>query len=169
MNLQTRRISLLDSSQTYCVTAYPQLKMLIWKFFKMVWTTHASAEASVPYWTIPPERFIGLHPRLTDLTPEMTQTLGRCKKVTTRNIMDTTDEVTTRNIMDTTKHIVSLGCHLLDLCPLFVWRNRCIKVCTVYCENPEHTQGGDPGCTYRQNDKIRNEYRYDGTDHQCEE
>jgi len=71
--------------------------MLIWKFFKMVWTTHASAEAPVPYWTIPPERFIGLHPKLTDLTPEMTQTLGRCEKVTTRNIMDTTnDQIETR-------------------------------------------------------------------------
>jgi len=64
INLQTRSISLLDSSQVYSVAAYPQQKMLIWKFFKMVWTTHASAVAPVPYWTIPPERFIGLHPRL---------------------------------------------------------------------------------------------------------
>ena len=35
--------------------------------------------------------------------------------------------------------------------------------------NPERTQGGDPGCTYRQNDKIRNEYRYDGTDAKSKE
>ena len=63
----------------------------------MAWTTHASAVAPVPYWTIPPERFIGLHPRLTDLTPGMVQTLGRCKKVTARNIMDTTnDQIETR-------------------------------------------------------------------------
>ena len=86
INLQTRSISLLDSSQTYSAAAYPQQRMLIWKFFKMVWTTHANAVAPVPYWTIPPERFIG-----------MIQTLGRCKKVTTRSIMDTTnDEIKTR-------------------------------------------------------------------------
>jgi len=97
INLQTRSISLLDSSQTYSAAVYPQQKMLIWKFLKMVWTTHANAVAPVPYWTIPPERFIGLHPRLTDLTPGMIQTLGRCKKVTTRNIMDTTnDQIKTR-------------------------------------------------------------------------
>jgi len=30
--------------------------------------------------------------------------------------------------------------------------------------NQEHTQGGDPGYTYRRNDKIRNKYQYDGTD-----
>ena len=97
INLQTRSISLLDSSQAYSAAAYPQQKMLIWKFIKMVWTTHASAVAPVPYWTIPPERFIGLHPRLTDLTPGMVQTLGRCKKVTTSNIMNTTnDQIETR-------------------------------------------------------------------------
>jgi hypothetical protein len=97
INLQTRSISLLDSSQVYSAAAYPQQKMLIWKFFKMVWTTHASAVAPVPYWTIPPERFIGLHPRLTDLTPGMIQTLGRCKQVTIRSIMDTTnDHIKTR-------------------------------------------------------------------------
>ena len=63
----------------------------------MVWTPHANAAAPVPYWTIPPERFIGLHPRLTDLTPGMIQILGRGKKVTTRRIMDTTnDEIKTR-------------------------------------------------------------------------
>ena len=40
MNLQTRSISLLDSSQTYSAAAYPQQQKLIWKFFKMVWTTY---------------------------------------------------------------------------------------------------------------------------------
>ena len=94
MNLQTRCISLLDSSQTYSATAYPQQKMLIWKKFKMVWTIHwhASAVAPVPYWTIHPEKFIVLHPRMTDLTPGMVQTLGRHKEVTTRNIMDTIND-----------------------------------------------------------------------------
>jgi hypothetical protein len=93
INLRTQSISLLDSSQTYSAAAYP----LIWKFFKMVWTTHANAVAPVPYLTIPPERFIGLHPRLTDLTLEMIQTLGQCKKVTTRSIMDTiNDQIKTR-------------------------------------------------------------------------
>jgi len=97
MNLQTRCISLLDSSQTYSAAAYPQQKMLIWKFFKMVWTIHASAVAPVPYWTIHPEKFIVLHPRMTDLTPGMVQTLGRHKEVTTRNIMDTiNDQIQTR-------------------------------------------------------------------------
>jgi len=66
--------------------------MLIWKFFRMVWTTHAEVVAPVPHWTIPPERFIGLHPRLTDLTPRMIQTLGQGTKITTINIMDTTTD-----------------------------------------------------------------------------
>ena len=61
INLRTRSISLLDSSQVYSAAAYPHQRMLIWKFFRMVWTTHAEAAAPVPYWTIPPERFIGLH------------------------------------------------------------------------------------------------------------
>jgi len=63
----------------------------------MVWASHASAEAPVPYWTIPPDRFIGLHPRLTDLTPGMVQTLGHCKQVTIKSIVDTTnDHIRTR-------------------------------------------------------------------------
>jgi len=41
----------------------------------MIWTSHVSAVAPGPYWTIPPDRFIGLNPRLTDLTPVMMQTL----------------------------------------------------------------------------------------------
>ena len=88
INLQT----LLDSSQVYSAAAYPHQRMLIWKFFKMVWTRHANAAAPVPYWTIPPERFIGLHPRLTDLTPGMIQILGQGTKVTTSSIMDTTND-----------------------------------------------------------------------------
>ena len=83
---------LSDSSQIYSVAAYPNQRMLIWKFFRMVWTTHAEVVAPVPHWTIPPERFTGLHPRLTDLTPRMIQTLGQGTKITTINIMDTTTE-----------------------------------------------------------------------------
>jgi len=57
----------------------------------------ADAAAPVPYWTIPPERFIGLHPRLTDLTPGMIQILGQGTKVTTSGIMETTnDEIKSR-------------------------------------------------------------------------
>ena len=82
INLQSRSISLLDSSQVYSAAAYPQQRMLIWKFFRMVWTTHVSAVDPGPYWTIPPERFIGLHPRLTDLTPVMMQILRYRKQVT---------------------------------------------------------------------------------------
>jgi len=92
INLRTRSISMLDSSQIYSVAAYPHQRMLIWKFFRMVWTTHAEVVAPVPHWTIPPERFIGLHPRLTDLTPRMIQTLGQDTKITTINIMDTTTD-----------------------------------------------------------------------------
>jgi len=58
----------------------------------MVWTTHADAAAPVPHWTIPPERFIGLHPRLTDLTPGMIWILAQGTKVTTTTIMDTTND-----------------------------------------------------------------------------
>jgi len=71
--------------------------MLTWKIFRMISTTHADAATPVPYWTIPPERFIGLHPRMTDLTPKMIQTLGQGTKVTTTSIMDTTiDEIKSR-------------------------------------------------------------------------
>jgi len=62
--------------------------MLIWKFFRMVWTTHAVAEAPAPLWTIPPERFVDLHPRLTNLTPRMMQTLGQGTTIYTINIMN---------------------------------------------------------------------------------
>ena len=48
INLQTRSISLLDSSQTYSAAAYPEQQKLIWKFFKMVWTTSGWGKASAP-------------------------------------------------------------------------------------------------------------------------
>jgi len=97
INLQAQSISLLDSSQVYSAASYPQQKMLIWKFFRMVWTTHVSVVAPGPYWTMTPERFIGLHPRLTDLKPVMLQTLRNRKQVTIRSIMDATnDHIKTR-------------------------------------------------------------------------
>jgi len=97
MNLQTRCISLLDSSYAYSAAAYPQQKMLISKFFKMVWTTHASTAAPVPSWAIHPSRLTSLHPRMTDLTPEMLQTLGRFREVTAVNIFATiNDQIGTR-------------------------------------------------------------------------
>ena len=42
INLRTHGISLLDSSQDYSAAVYPLQRMLIWKFFRMVCTTHAS-------------------------------------------------------------------------------------------------------------------------------
>jgi len=92
INLRTRSISLLDSSQIYSAAAYPLQRMLIWKFFRMVWTTHSEVVDPFLHWTIPPERFTGLHPRLTDLSPRMIQTLGQGTKITTINIIDTTTE-----------------------------------------------------------------------------
>jgi len=97
MNLQTRCISLLDSSHAYSATAYPQQKMLIWKFFKMAWTIHASTTAPVPSRVIHPARFTTLHPRMTDLTPGMLQTLGRFREITAENIIATIkDQIGTR-------------------------------------------------------------------------
>jgi len=97
MNLQTRCISLLDSSYTYSAAAYPQQKMLIWKFFKMAWMTHASTAAPVPFWLINAARLTSLHPRMTDLTPEMLQTLGRLRNVTAENTFATiNDQIATR-------------------------------------------------------------------------
>ena len=97
MNLRTRCISLLDSSHAYSAATYPQQKMLIWNFFKMVWTIHASTEASIPSWAIHPARFITLHPRMTDLTPGMIQILGQLREVTADKIMATiNDQIGTR-------------------------------------------------------------------------
>jgi len=87
INLRTHGISLLKS-QNYSAAVYPLQKMLIWKFFRMVCTTHAAAEAPDSLWTIPPERFIDLHPRLTNLTPRMIQTLGQGTTKDTMNIMN---------------------------------------------------------------------------------
>jgi len=78
---------LSDSSQKYSAAAYPLQKMLIWKFYRMVWTTYTVAEAPAPLWTILPERFIDLHPRLTNLTPRMIQTLGQGTTIDTINIV----------------------------------------------------------------------------------
>ena len=58
----------------------------------MLWTTHAAAKAPAPLWTIPSERIIDLHLRLTNLTPRMIQTLGQGTKATTTNIMNTTTD-----------------------------------------------------------------------------
>jgi len=82
MNLRTRCISMLDSSHAYSAATYPQPKMLICEFLKMVWTIHASTEASVSSWAIHPARVITLHPRMTDLTPGMIQRLGQLREVT---------------------------------------------------------------------------------------
>ena len=87
INLRTHGISLLDSNQNYSAAAHPLQRMLIWKFFRMVWTTHA-ATAPAPLWIIPPERFIDLHPRLTNLTPSMKQSLGQGTTTGIINIMN---------------------------------------------------------------------------------
>jgi len=92
MNLQTRCISLLDSSHAYSAAAYPQQKILLWQFFKMVWTAHASTDAPVPSWVVHSAGFSMLHPRMTELTPGMIQTLGRYREVTAENIMATIDD-----------------------------------------------------------------------------
>jgi len=71
--------------------------MLIWKFFKMAWTIHASTTTPVPSWVIHPARFTTLHPRMTDLTPEMLLTLGRLREITVENTIATiNDQITTR-------------------------------------------------------------------------
>jgi len=92
MNLQTQFISLLDSTHAYSAAAYPQQKMLLWNFFKMAWTAHASTDAPVPSWVVHPTRFTTLHPRMTELTPGMIQTLGRYREVTAENMMTTIDD-----------------------------------------------------------------------------
>jgi len=97
VNLQTRCIIVLYSSYAYSAAAYPQQKMLIWKFFKMVWTTHVNTAAPGPFWVIHPARLTSLNPRMTDLTPEMLQTLGRFREVTAENIFATmNDQIATR-------------------------------------------------------------------------
>ena len=48
--------------------------------------------APAPHWIIPPERFTGLHNRLTDLTPRMIQKLGQGTKIKTIDIMNITPE-----------------------------------------------------------------------------
>jgi len=94
INLQTWSFSLLDSSQDYSVASYPQQKMLIRKFFKIIWTTRVSGETPGPYWAIPPDRFIKLHPRLTNLTLTMTQILRKCPQITVSSITKITNDHT---------------------------------------------------------------------------
>ena len=63
----------------------------------MVWTAHASTDAPVPSWVVHSARFTMLHPRMTELTPGMIQTLGRYREVTAENIMATiNDQIGTR-------------------------------------------------------------------------
>jgi len=68
------------------MASYPQQKMFIWKFFRMIWTTQVSGDTPGPYWAIPPDRFIKLHPRLTNLTPTITQILRKCPQITVSSI-----------------------------------------------------------------------------------
>jgi len=48
-------------------------------------------------------------------------------------------------------------------------RRKLHKFMRTNSSNQEHTQGADPGCRYRRKDKLRNEYRYDGTDAKSKE
>jgi len=92
INLRTHDISLLDSSQDYSAAVYPLQRMLIWKFLRMVWATHA-ATAPAPLWIIPPERLIDLHPRLTNLPPSVIQLLGQGTTQENINIMNISTSV----------------------------------------------------------------------------
>ena len=73
------------------MTSYPLQEMLIWKFLKMTWTTHVSGETPGPQWAIPPEKFIKLHPRLTNLTLTMIQMLQTGPQITVKSITETTN------------------------------------------------------------------------------
>jgi len=54
-------------------------------------------KAPVPSWAIHAAKFTTLHPRMTDLTPGMLQTLGQHREVTAENIMATiNDQIGTR-------------------------------------------------------------------------
>ena len=57
-------------------------KMLLWKFYRMVWTAHANIDALAPSWVVQPAKITLLHPRLTQLTPVMVQALGKQKDLT---------------------------------------------------------------------------------------
>jgi len=59
----------------------------------MAWTTHASTDTPVPSWVVHPARFTSLHPRMTELTPVMIQTVGQYRDVTAENIMATIDDL----------------------------------------------------------------------------
>jgi len=71
--------------------------MLTWKFFRMVWITHVNTAAPGPFWVIHPARLTSLHSRMTDITPEILQTLGRLWEVTAENMFATiNDQIATR-------------------------------------------------------------------------
>jgi len=91
INLHNQSFSLLDSSQEYSVTSYPLQEMLIWKFLKMTWTTHANGVTPGPQWAIPPEKFTKLHPRLTDLTRTRSQMPQTGPQTSGSNITETTN------------------------------------------------------------------------------
>jgi len=78
------------------VTSYPLQEMLIWKFLKMTWTTHVSGENPGPQWAIPPEKFIKLHPRLTELTLTRIQMPQTGPQTPVSSITETTDIHTKR-------------------------------------------------------------------------
>ena len=63
----------------------------------MVWMTHVSTATPGPFWVIHPARLTSLYPRMTDLTPEMLQTLGRLREVIAENTFATiNDQIATR-------------------------------------------------------------------------
>jgi len=64
--------------------------MLLWKFFKMACTAHASTDAPVVH----PARITSLHPQLTELTPTMVQILRQHRDITAENIMAIIDDRT---------------------------------------------------------------------------
>ena len=66
--------------------------MLLWKFYRMVWTAHANADAPAPSWVVHPARITSLHPQLTELTPVMVQALGKQKDVTVDSLNATVND-----------------------------------------------------------------------------
>jgi len=92
MDVKSRCMSFSDSSHAYSAADYPRQKMLFWKFYRMSWTAHANANATAPSWVVHPARITSLHPRLTALTPEMAQALGKQTEVTVDSIIATVDD-----------------------------------------------------------------------------
>jgi len=88
----SRYMSFLDSSHTYSAADYPRQKMLLWKFYKMAWTTHVGTNVPAPSWVVHPARFTLLHPQLTELTPAMVQALGQQRNGAAESITATIDD-----------------------------------------------------------------------------